>query len=1018
MSVKVFFTILAILVVGIKNSTNRNEYKQRTFQSQTELKQARQAAQREKEYQQRQNQWVDSVLATMTTDEKIGQMFMVAAYSNRDEEHAQHVERLITDHHVGGLIFFQGGPVRQARLTNRFQAKARIPLMLGMDCEWGLGMRLDSTISFPRAMTLGAIQDDQLIYDMGREVARQFKRLGMHVNFAPVVDVNINPANPVIGTRSFGELPERVAKSAAAYMKGMQHHGILASAKHFPGHGDTGTDSHYALPIINKSRAQMDSVELYPFKRLIADSLMSVLVAHLHVPAYDDAEGRPTTLSKKVVTDLLVSELGFRGLIFTDALNMQGAKGKLGAGETELQAFLAGNDCLLFPGNVGKAIALIKKAVEDAQVPLAEVERRVRKILAAKYFVGLNHFKPVEIKNLVKELNPPGAKALRAKLFEQAVTIVKNEGGFLPIATLDTLSFASVVIGTGRNNDFQRILGKYAPFTHYVVPEDRPSSASLEAIRQKLKGKKVVVIGLLAVSTTNRSAKDYGISEPIRQLIAALQHEPGTKVIPVVFGQPYSLQFLASSPHLICAYNDNADTQAAVPQIIFGAVETKARLPVSTASLPVGAGFSTQSLHRLKYTYVPESVGMNSQVLDRIDTIARRAIQIKAAPGCQILVAKDGQVVFSRTYGHFTYDAKDSVEENSLYDIASVTKVAATMQVVMWLYDKGKLDINQKFSHYLPDLKGTSKEHVVIKDALLHQAGLIQSQPFWWRTMTKGQPKPEFYSRTPSDEFNVEVTDNLYASADIKAKVWKWMLDNPLRKNTRPNGTFGYLYSDLGFYMLKEIAERTTGQPIDQWIDQQFYKPLGMSTMTYLPLKKFAKDRIVPTEEDRHFRKNRVQGIVNDSDAALQGGVGGHAGLFSNANDVAILMQMNLQRGRYGNRQFFQDTATIPFFTAKRLVQTNRRGLGWDKPTKTWGGPTSGYCSDQTFGHTGYTGACAWVDPEHNLVYVFLTNRTYPNSSNWRLKETNIRNLIHNTIYESMGFSSRRVVREKGAAND
>jgi beta-N-acetylhexosaminidase len=1017
MSVKVFLTMLAVLVVGVKNSTNRNEYKQQTYESPAKLKAAQEAAKRHQAYLKQQNHWVDSVLATLSDDEKFGQLFMVAAYSNRGADHAEALEKQIEKHHLGGLIFFQGGPVRQALLANRLQAKSRIPLLIGMDCEWGLGMRLDSTLSFPRAMTLGAIQNREIIYEMGREVARQFRRLGMHVNFAPVVDVNVDPANPVIGTRSFGELPNQVALSALAYMKGMQHHGIMASAKHFPGHGDTNTDSHYALPVVKKSRGQLDTTELVPFQRLIADSLMSVLVAHLHVPALDSTQGKPTTLSRRVVTDLLQGQLGFRGLTFTDALNMAGARGNLPPGETELQAFLAGNDCLLFPSDVGRGLALIKQAVADGRVPMAEVEKRVRKILATKYFVGLNKYQPVETKNLVKDLNPPLAKALRAKLYAQAVTVAKNEGGFLPITTLDTLSFASVVIGAGRQNDFQRILGKYAPFAHHVVAEAQPSAASLEAVRQRVRGKKVVVVGLLAVSTTNRGGRNYGVTEPIQKFIEQLEAEPGTRVVVASFGQPYSLRFLAGSRYLLCANDDNADTQAAVPQILFGAMETSARLPVSAgAGLPAGTGVDTRTLQRLKYTYLPETAGMDSQVLARIDTIARRAIQIRAAPGCHVLVAKDGNVVFSKTYGHYTYDAKDTVLESSLYDVASVTKVAATMQAVMWLHDQGKLDINKKFSDYLPDLKGSNKEDVVIKDALLHQAGLIQSQPFWWRTMTKGQPKPEFFSRQPSEEYNVEVADHLYATASIKNQVWDWMKQNPLRKNKRPDGKYGYLYSDLGFYMLKEIVERTTGQSIEEFMDQQFYRPLGLGTMTYRPLLKFEKDRIVPSEEDRHFRKTRVQGVVNDSDAALQGGVGGHAGLFCNADDLAILMQMNLQHGQYGQRKYFQDTATVPFFTAKRLVEYNRRGLGWDKPTRTWGGPTSGYCSDRTFGHTGYTGACAWVDPDQNLIYVFLTNRTYPSATNWRLKETNIRNLIHNTIYESLGFTTRRFSREKGVA--
>jgi beta-glucosidase-like glycosyl hydrolase/CubicO group peptidase (beta-lactamase class C family) len=961
----------------------------------------------------RQNAWADSVLRTMTDDQKIGHLFMVAAYSNRDETHYKEIDRLVSQYHVGGLIFFQGGPGRQAILTNRYQKLAKIPLLISMDCEWGLGMRLDSTISFPKAMTLGAIGENQLIYDMGVEIARQFKRLGMHINFAPVADVNVNPANPVIGIRSFGENKERVAEKALSYMRGMQHNGIIANAKHFPGHGDTDTDSHYALPIIKHNRQRMEDIELYPFRKLIQDSIMSIMVAHINLPEYDADPKKPTTLSQAVVTDLLKYQLGFQGLIFTDALNMKGVSANYAPGETDVLAFKAGNDCLLFPLDVPKGVAKIKEAIANGEISMAEVERRVKKILMAKYFVGLHKYKPIATKNLLEELNTPQAKILRMKLYEQAVTVVRNADSLIPFKNLEELSFASVTIGAGAGNDFQRILSKYAPFEHHQIADKAAGDAAYEALIPKLKNKKVVIIGLLGVSTTNRIEKDYGISQATRDFIKKLSTH--TKVVPVVFGNPYSLKFFDDANYLVCAYENNTDVQTVVPQVLFGAVTTGARLPVSVSpNIKEGDGFSIFSLNRMKYTFIPEWEGMDSHILNRIDSIVNQAIANRATPGCQVIVARNGNVIFNRNYGRYTYEPHaTAVSDETVYDLASVTKVAATMQAVMYLHDRGLLDINKKVSDYLIGLKGTNKANLSLRDVLLHQAGLIQRTPHWWHTMEKGKYKPEYYANEPTEEYVIPVDDHLYASTKVHADVWKWLRESPLRSNRRADGSYGYLYSDVGFYMLKQIVEQETGLCLDQFVESYFYRPLGLATMGYLPLRKLKKSQIAPTEEDKYFRKNRVQGVVHDPDAALQGGIAGHAGVFSNANDLAVLMQMNLQCGYYGGRKFFNQTQTVPFFTEKRTVPHNRRGLGWDKPIRGNGGPTSGHCSPRTFGHSGFTGTAAWVDPQYNLVYIFLANRSYPNASNWRLIEQNVRNKVQDQVYLSMGVSRNYLEKEQ-----
>lgn len=972
---------------------------------------------RQAAYRQAQNSWADSVLATMTLDEKIAQLFMVAAWSNKDENHYKEIDELVAKQKIGGIIFFQGSPHQQAVLTNRYQAAAKVPLMIAIDGEWGLGMRLDSTISFPRAMITGAIQNNQYLYDLGAEIARQCKRLGIHVNFAPVADVNSNAANPVIGTRSFGENKENVAAKAIAYMKGMQHNGIIANAKHFPGHGDTDADSHYTLPLIKHNTERLHDIELYPFKRMIADSLLSVMVAHIHVPTLDSTKNLPTTLSPNVVKKLLIDSLGFRGLIFTDALNMQGVAKFHRPGEVEVKALLAGNDILLYPASVPVGIAAIKKAITESVLTENDIEKRVRKLLQAKYFVGLNKYKPVNTKNLYKDLNTAQANLLREKLYQQAVTVVKNADNLLPFIKIDSVKFASVAIGANKFNDFQRILSKYAKFDNHLIGKNE-AEASFTKIAEKVAKADVIVVSLHGIDV-HKPKPDFGISEQSKSFIAKLQEleSKGKKVIVVVFGNAYSLKYFDKSKHLICAYEDDVMMRKAVPQVMFGAIANHALLPISASpNVKEGEGFPIPSLKRLQYSDIPESVGMNAALLQRIDTIANYAIKQGATPGCQVLIAKDGKVVFNRNYGGLRYNTleNEAVTDETLYDIASVTKVAATMQAVMLLWEQKKIDINEKLSTYLPELKGTNKENIKLIDVLTHTAGLAVGDPLWTRTSFRNWINPTYVSQAQKDSFSIKLAPNLYAHQDMEKHIWKWITEHSLNEKKRnADGSFRYQYTDVGYYMLKRLVERVSNTPLDIYTQQKFYEPLGLN-MGYLPSQRYNTRDIAPTEKENYFRKIEIQGNVHDPDAALMGGVAGHAGVFANANDLAVLMQMNLQGGNYGGRRYFQNDSTVQFFAYNRHNDRCRRGLGWDKPKLTSGGLCSKLCSQQTFGHTGFTGTAVWVDPTYNLVYIFLANRSYPNSNNRKLNHLGIRNLIHDTVYESLGFKSQYVYLEKG----
>jgi len=962
---------------------------------------------------QTQDQWVDSILQSLTMEQRIGQLFMVAAYSNKTDKHVKEIDELISKHNIGGIIFFQGGPVRQANLTNHYQSKARIPLMVAMDAEWGLSMRLDSTIAFPKQMTLGAIQDNRQIYLMGKEIARQCRRLGVHINFAPSVDINSNPNNPVIGVRSFGEDKYNVAEKGAAYMKGMQDNFVMATAKHFPGHGDTETDSHMALPLITHDKQRLTDVELYPFHRLIQDSVMSIMVAHISIPSLDNKENTPTTLSKAVVTDLLKTEMGFRGLVFTDALNMKGVSSLYKPGEVDLRALLAGNDVLLYAEDVPTAIEKIQKAIRKNDLSEEEINEKVKKILRAKYWLGLNDYKAIETKNLYEDLNNTRAKSIQMDLYASAMTVVSNRKNSIPFRVLDTTSFASVSIGLDSGNTFQTTLSSYAVFDHYTAGKNA-EEAKFDELFNKLKNYEVVVIGLHNTNIFNN--KNFGISENAKKFIAKLQQQ--TKTVLTVFGNPYSLKYFVDSPALVCAYEDNEVTQKLIPQLLFGGRTANGKIPVTAhTKIPVGKGLELNTdIQRLGYAY-PENMRVDSRTLSYVDSICLKAVNEGAAPGCQVLIAKEGKIIFDKCYGSLTYAEPNlnPVLPGTMYDIASITKVAGTLQAFMFLEERGLIDLDKKASYYLPEFVGTNKENLELRDILTHQAGLTPFIPHWKKTVDTSGFDTLYYSRIRSDKFPNEVVPGLYSIASIEDSLWKWTIQSDLihkepevtdrrsrrKRQHHQHKEKTYVYSDLGFYIAKRIVEKYLNQNIDDFLQDNFYTPLGLQHMMYKPLEKgVSLNQIAPTEDDKYFRHTLIRGTVHDQGAAMLGGVGGHAGIFSNSHDLAVLMQMNLQNGYYGGTRYFLPQTVAAF--AKRQFDTNRRGLGWDKPEGAGQGPTSYYASSNTFGHTGFTGTCVWVDPDQQIVYVFLSNRIHTDASNGKLVRLGVRTAIQDVIYKSI----------------
>jgi beta-glucosidase-like glycosyl hydrolase/CubicO group peptidase (beta-lactamase class C family) len=915
---------------------------------------------------------------------------MVSAYSNRDSLHAKAIDKLIKESKVGNLIFFQGGPQRQAKLNNRYQKLARIPLLIAIDGEWGLPQRLDSTYAFPYNMTLGAIKDKSLLEKVGIQIGKHSKRMGIHFNFGPDVDVNTNPKNPIIGFRAFGETKENVTESASAIIKGFQSTGGFSTGKHFPGHGDTDVDSHKALPTLSLTEQRLNDVELYPYRRLFLEGLASVMIAHLNIPALENRENIPSSVSSKIVTDLLKNKMGFDGLIFTDALNMKAAANFRKPGQIDLEAFLAGNDLLLCPDDVPTAIEKLCVAYQDSIISEERLANSVKKILKFKYRAGLNNYKPVDQNNLLQDLNASENDALQYTLYENAITVLKNKNEILPIQNLAKNRIAYVKMGDDVNSEFVSTLKKYTDISEIA-------DTNIDSLNKKLANFDKVIIGF---HKSDKPWKSHAFTD--KELFDIQEIAKKNVVILDVFVKPYALSQIQNFDEietLIVSYQNRDIAQNVSAQVIFGAVGAKGILPVSVGtSFKVNDGFATQKLDRLGFT-APENVQMNPLVLSKINAIAQKAIDGKMTPGVNVLVARKGKVIFQKAYGAFEYDKKTPVKTEDVYDVASMTKILATLPNAMQLYDNQKIKLDSKVGDLLPIFKNSDKADISFKDLMTHYAQLKAWEPFYKKTVDSSKkPLSKFYSKIKSVEFQKQVADSLFIKNDYHDTIIKYIA------NSKLNSKKEYKYSDFTLIILKEIIEKLTSKTLDNLVNENIFNVIGANSSMFNPLQKFSKQQIIPTEIDNYFRQQKIQGHVHDMAAAMEGGVSGHAGLFSNAIDVAKIMQMYLQKGSYGSNEFFTPKTFDDFNTCYYCPEGNRRGLGFDKPTTdNEKGSTCGCTSKSSFGHTGFTGTMTWADPETEIVYVFLSNRTFPdgNAPNL-LSKSNIREDIQQIIQDAI----------------
>ena len=942
--------------------------------------------------QSEEDRWVDSVFSSLTIEQKMGQLVNIRA-NQPNKDFDVKVDEYIEKYNIGGVTFFRTDAESLLEKANEWQSKAQTPLMVAIDGEWGIGMRINDGLSYPYQMTLGAIADNSLIEEMGQQIAEQCERLGVNVNFAPTVDVNNEPNNPVIGFRSFGEDPGNVARKGAAYALALQNNRVLPSMKHFPGHGNTSTDSHHALPIIKNSLEEIEKIELAPFKHLIEKGVKGAMVGHLYFPALEPVENQSSSLSKIIVTDLLKEKMNYDGIIFTDGLEMKGAYNGMDPDSVCLQAIMAGNDVLLLPINVEASLKIIIDAAKNDDKVRNRVEESCKKILRHKYQLGLNNYKAKSSDRLNNDLHQNKYYVLKQRLYNEAVTMLMNKKEILPLNKDDNKKIA--VVTFGKDNSIAKSLTGHGFKNTSFLFDKNTSEEEMKRCVKQLKSYDYVIVNIR--NTSNSPSKDYGITPNMLTFLKSLPK--GNDVIVNIFGSPYAVDkfsFKKNVQALLVGYEDNEMVANAIIDIIVGKSSPKGKLPVSLKAYKCGYGMS------YKNHLSPETLSMaliDNVYTRKVDSVVNDAIEKKALPGCQVLAMKDGKIIYEKNFGKFTYEGECNVDSDAIYDVASLTKLFASTFALMKLYDEGKIDLNATLGSFFPYLNQSDKGDIRLIEFLTHQSGMTSWIPIYKMTLDeKGNPDMELFRKSIDETHTLRVAENLYLSDDFVYQIYDTIMKSPLKEKK-------YKYSDIGFYFVPAIVESLTNQSFESYLEESFYSPLNLNHTCFCPLLYIEKDKIAPTENDTYFRHQLLCGDVHDQSAALFGGVSGHAGLFSNARDLAVMMQLLLDGG-YANGTQFISEETINYFNSTPFADNeNRRGIGFDKPDLD---PDAKYytpskqSSMRSFGHSGFTGTFAWADPENNLIVIFLSNRVYPNSNNNKLSDLNIRTIVHDLFYDAV----------------
>ncbi len=956
--------------------------------------------------------WADSVYNTMDTRSRLAQL-IVPKLSPEGAATTKAAIRRYATAGMGGLLFSEGSLANYVEMNNYAQELSNIPMLMTFDGEWGLNMRIKELPQFPSNMALGAVDQTRLIYDYGREMARECRLVGIQCNFAPDADVNSNPANPVIGYRAFGEDPERVARATVAYTLGLEDAGVQGTPKHFPGHGDTSTDSHKTITSVHHSRAMLDSTDLVPFREAIGAGASAMMVGHLVVPALD-ASSAPASLSHRMTTELLRRDMGFEGLIYTDALGMRGAVDPAGRNPA-VAAITAGADVLLCPSNPNTALEALMAAHRAGSVTDAMIEEHCKRLLRYKYYLGLNK-KPIvttPIAALRDSLSSPATMALINELAAASITVIRNEGNLLPVADLASTRVAVVTLGGGDNaRAFENTVKFYTDAEVFHSNGGQFATSSLERMRRA----DVTIVAVFDDKAATRETFGQLGAARLNGMVAAFMVNP--------YKMKKFAPNLGNVKAIVLAYDNIEASAVNAAQAIFGGIEVSGKLPVNLRGLaPIGTGI-TLAKTRLGFA-PPVEEGFQPWLADSLTAYVKKAIRAGAMPGCQVLVARGGNIVFNQSFGRTGNNTSAKVTDRTVYDLASVSKATGTLSGVMKAYDMGVLNLDATLGELIPQITDTAKQVITVRDLLFHESGMpaalnmynvmIDSTSYTGKLITgrrdanhtirigrnawghrTGRVRSDIVKSSRTDEFPIEIAAGMYSGQAGYDTIMRRIYDIPLRSNRN------YNYSCLNFALLMDIEQRLTGIAHDDFVRSEIWRPMGAYRADYRPRNHFNPDEIAPTENDTYLRRQTVHGYVHDELANFSGGVQGNAGFFANASDVAKYCQMLLNGGSYGDARILSEETARTFLTTKS--PTCRRGLGFDKPdtTNPDNSPTCDEAGAAVVGHLGFTGTCFWVDPDKDLIFVFLTNRVYPTRETPIFNSFNIRAHLFSIVYRAL----------------
>ncbi|WP_440998576.1 glycoside hydrolase family 3 N-terminal domain-containing protein [Fodinibius sp. SL11] len=909
---------------------------------------------------------VDSLLAEMSLKEKIGQLFFIRAYGNyqsNDSDTYQQLLRHVQEYQIGGLVFFSGSIYGQTVLTNKLQRASKIPLWITQDMEYGAAMRVEGTTRFVHAMGVAATQNPEYAYWKGKITAQEAKALGVQQIFAPVMDVNNNPKNPVINVRSFSSNPDVVAEYGNKFIEGVQSEGVIPTAKHFPGHGDTDIDSHLSLPVINYDFARLDTLELVPFRSAINNGVNSIMSAHISFPKISPDSALPATMDATVLNRILRDSLQFDGVVVSDGLDMHGISSNFSPGEAVVKALKAGVDLMLLSPDELTALREIEQAVNSGKITEKRIDHSVRKLLKWKKQQGLFEDKEIDIDSLSANINTRNNRLIAEEISRKSLTLLKNDRDILPIRASEYPKVMVVSVSDGKSgytgSSFVSRLRDYHPDVSSYLLDQRTSKEDKQEMVKEAQKSDLIIIGSFIYVKSGQKVQLN--NEQLPFLKKLIRNKPS---VLTAFGNPYVVQDLSDTDVQLLAWSANGNQVKSTVPALFGGSAISGKLPINIPGLySIGHGIELPQT-ALRYDE-PEVAGLSRDSLRNINHIMNEAIFDSTFPGGVVTVVKDGTIAYQKGFGYETYKKLNPIKEDAVYDLASLTKVTATTAAVMKLVEEGKIDLKDKIGKYIPAFSEGEKKDITIRNFLLHNSGL--------------------------PPFRIYVD-----SLKSEKKIIEAIKNEPLTYKT---GT-DYRYSDLGFILLGEIIEQVSGKPLDRYLRETFYYPLGMSSTFFNPRKmgSYFVDRIPPTEIDTVFRDTTIHAEVHDERSYYLNGVAGHAGLFSSGRDLAIFCQMLLNDGWYAGRQYL-DGSTIEQFT-KRQGKHSNRGYGFDR--KSGKNSTAGsLTSEKTFGHLGFTGTSYWIDPEENLAIIILTNRTYPYRS-YGKNISNIRAEVANAVMSSI----------------